>query len=73
MGKLYRNMTDEEKEKHVENVEKYRKANPDIYRKAAIKKSLPLVMQNGELKIKNTLKQNSVKINDNEKLKQLNI
>lgn len=37
MGKLYRNMTDEEKEKHVENVEKYRKANPDIYRKAAIK------------------------------------
>lgn len=30
-------MTEEEKEKHVENVEKYRKANPELYRKAAIK------------------------------------
>lgn len=37
MGKLYKNMTLEEKEKHKRNVEKYRKAKPEVYQKAALK------------------------------------
>ena len=37
MGKLYKDMSLEEKEKHKINVEKYRKANPEVYQKAALK------------------------------------
>ena len=36
MGKLYRDMSPEEKDKHKIRVTKYRKANPEIYRKAAL-------------------------------------
>ncbi len=36
MGKLYKNMTPQEKETHKATVERYRKAHPDIYRKAAL-------------------------------------
>lgn len=37
MGKLYREMSPEEQERHYENTEKYRKANPEPYRLAAKK------------------------------------
>lgn len=37
MGKLYRNMSDEEKEKHKQITNTYRKLNPEPYRAAARK------------------------------------
>lgn len=37
MSKLYRDMSPEEKEKHQELTDKYRKENPELYRNAALK------------------------------------
>lgn len=37
MGKLYRNMAEEEKNNHYKNTEKYRAEHPELYRTAALR------------------------------------